>query len=121
MENINLESYKLALEVSDFGLFEWNVKTGKVLYSEKWCEILGYNQNEIENDFKTWENLVHPEDLKITIKKVEALLKNEVHQYDVEFRMLCKTGEYKWINARGKVVERDSQGEPIRVIVHTMI
>ena len=116
MENIALDSYKLAMENSDFGLFDWNIKTGKVLYSEKWCEILGYNSNEIENNFSTWEKLVHPDDLKIITKKVEALLKDETPQYDVEFRMLCKNGRYKWINARSRVVERDFQNNPIRVI-----
>ncbi len=116
MENIENDRYKMALEGSGFGLFDWDVLTGDVFYSEKWKEILGYESDEIENSFKIWKKLVHPDDLEGVMKKVEELLKDETTQYDVEVRMLCKNGNYKWINARGKVAERDKNGKPIRVI-----
>jgi len=115
------ERLKLALEGSSDGLWDWSITTGDVYFSPRWMTMLGYEPFELEGSVKTWEAMVHPEDLPETR---EALTKHfeDNSPYQVQFRMRSKSGDWVWILARGKVVERDSGGKPFRMVgTHTDI
>ncbi len=109
------ERLELALEGSDLGLWDWNLRSGKIYRDWRWQKMLGYTDHEIADNQQAIEQLIHPEDLS----KVNSLL--DVHfqgtslVYEVEFRMRCSSGEWKWIQSRGQVVERDEQGKPLRM------
>jgi PAS domain S-box-containing protein len=84
--------------------------------------MLGYGEEEIENRYEEWESRVHPEDLPKALKAVEDLLSNRVELYHCEHRLRCKDGSYRWILDRGKVMEWDSEGKPLRAVgTHTDI
>lgn len=109
------EQLKLVLEGSSDGYCDWHIERGIVNMSSRYCEILGYQQNELEQTPKTIKRLVNPEDWP----KVEAYLNNELMSqsptFEIEVRMLHKSGEWKWIRHRGKVVETNSNGCAARV------
>jgi PAS domain S-box-containing protein len=113
---------RLALESNNDGIFDWNLYKDKVYFSPSWKEMLGYKDDEIENVFSSWEKLVHPDDLDRTWENLLLHLRNKTEKYSTEFRMLTKQGTYKWLLARGKVIERDGQGRALRLLgTHTDI
>lgn len=112
----SLDLYNKALSATDEGVWDWNVDTGKVYYAPTWKLMLGYEIDEIENDFSEWERLVHDEDLEKSRDEALRLARGEIDTYSIEFRMLCKDGSYKWILSRAKSVELDENNLPKRIV-----
>lgn len=108
------ERLELALSGSDAGLWDWNILTGHFYFSEKWCNMLGYDVSEIEPDVSSWEKLVHPDDMPLVMEALNKHLENKVPLYQSEHRVKAKTGEWKWILDTGKVTKRDDTGKAIR-------
>jgi PAS domain S-box-containing protein len=111
---ISEERYKLSIEGSQDGIWDWNIKTNKVYLSSRWKSMLGYEDHEIENNYKSWEKLLHPDDKEFILATLNKHLKKETPLYMVEVRMKCKDGSYKWIFARGKAMY-DQNGNPYRI------
>ncbi|MEG4420862.1 PAS domain-containing protein [Microcoleus sp. LAD1_D5] len=109
------ERFYLAFEGSAMGLWDWNLATGEVYFNPRWKTMLGYEVEEIANSFPSWEQLVHPEDLSPATAALKAHLEGKNPTYEVEFRMLTKAGEWKWILTQAKVMERDASGNPLRM------
>jgi PAS domain S-box-containing protein len=105
----------LVLEGSQQGFWDWNVETGEVLRNERWAEILGYTLDEIESTNKQWTDLIHPDDRAMAWQSTRDHLEGRTPVYEIEYRMLTKEGQYKWILDRGKVVEYDPNGRPVRM------
>lgn len=111
-----------ALLASSDAIFDINLETGEVYYSENWFRILGYNPDEYRNDNSTWEKLLHPDDKEKAIKIYEDHIKGKSDFYHSVFRLIAKDGSYKWIMSRGKVVSRDKDGNATRLLgTHTDI
>lgn len=114
--------WHFALEGSGDGIWDWDAKTNKVFFSTQWKKMLGYSESEIGDTLSEWETRVHPDDIKQTFASLERHFQGKSSVYINEHRMLTKNGNYLWILDRGKVIERDSLGKPVRVIgTHTDI
>ncbi|MDO8140824.1 MAG: PAS domain S-box protein [Candidatus Brocadiales bacterium] len=107
---------ELAIWGTDLGLWDWNVKTGKIFFSQRWIEMLGYTPNEIEPNIHSWGKLIHPEDIRGAIKNLRSHLRRHTPFYKAEQRLLTKSGEWISVLSRGKVVEWDSNGKPSRIV-----
>ncbi|MEW6158282.1 MAG: PAS domain S-box protein, partial [Verrucomicrobiota bacterium] len=105
-----------ALEASSEGLWEWNIKTGQVSYSPRWMESLGYTPEEVPAHVSFWESIVHPEDMPGLRQALEDHFAGRTPVYAYENRLRKKSGEYRWNLDRGKVVEWDADGRPVRMI-----
>lgn len=106
---------KLALEAAQDALWDWNVKSGSVYYSPRYYTMLGYEPGEFEPCYDAWFSRLHPEDLEHADAAVMNGLK--MHEgFSTEFRMKSKGGDWIWILARGRVVEVDASGAPVRMI-----
>lgn len=104
------------LEGTNAGTWDWNLASGEVSVNEKWTGMLGYALDELAPvHFEFWESNLHPEDKDVATAMLQAHLEGERDYYDVEFRLLHKQGEWVWINARGKITERDDAGQPLRM------
>ncbi len=110
------ERLELALAGADLGLWDRHVPSGKANYSERWSSMLGYRADEIEPHVGTWEELVHPEDLPSVRAAMDAHMQRETPLYEAEHRLRHKDGRWIWILSRGKVVERDAAGAPVRIV-----
>lgn len=109
------ERLQRVLEGSNDGFWDWNITTGEVMYSARWAEMLGYELAEVEPHIRTWERLVHPDDLAQCQALVQRHFAGEMPHYQYEYRMRAKNGEWRWILDRGKVTLRDAQGQPLRM------
>lgn len=118
----NQERLQLAIDSTDNGLWDWNVADQHVYFNPRWFEMLGYTSNELPMTFETWKNLSHPIDMEEIEPILKAHLAGLTSDYQVEFRMRHKNGEWRWIRSRGKVVTRGLSHQPLRMVgTHTDI
>ncbi|WP_293337854.1 PAS domain S-box protein, partial [Microcoleus sp. CAWBG58] len=110
------ERLQLALWGSDSGMWDWNIVTDEMYCNHEYSALLGYEPEELQANAIGLSQLVYPDDLLVLNQKLNAYLENSENGYAVEHRMLAKSGEFKWILARGKVVERDENNAPVRMI-----
>lgn len=110
------ERLQLALEASGDGLWDWNIPTGEVYYSPQYMQMLGYEVGELPNNLATWEYLTHPDDKSWVLDILNANFQNISTSYSFDYRVRTKSGGWKWVADYGKVVARDDQGQPLRMI-----
>jgi len=105
------------------GTWEWNVQTGETVFNELWAQIIGYTLDKLAPiSIKTWERLVHPEDLKQSDELLERHFAGELPYYDCECRMKHKDGHWVWLRDRGRVITRTGDGKPLMMFgTHTDI
>ena len=121
MIRISEERYKLALEFSRDGIFDWNLISNEIYYSPEWKKLLGYEDDELPNDFSVWENLTDPADVKRSWKMQQEMIAKERDRFVLEFRMRHKDGHWVDILSRAKAVF-DQNGSAVRIVgTHTDI
>lgn len=115
---INLQESKERLELvlagADLGTWDWDIPTGQMQVNERWYAMLGYRADEVELTIGSFERLMHPDDWPITKTTLEHHLKGEAPIYEARHRLRHKNGHWVWVLSRGKVVERDDKGKPVR-------
>ena len=108
--------YTLALNATNDGIWDWNVQTDKTITNPAFSVMLGFAPGELGDNSNTeWMHLLHPDDLDHVLEFAKDSLGRE-RRFNTEFRLRCKDGGYKWILSRGTLLERDSQGHPLRAI-----
>lgn len=110
------ERLALALDSGNDGLWDWNVTTGHVWYSDRWHTMLGYAQEEVEQHIRSWERLTHPDDIQQAQVLLTEHFEGRSASYASEHRMLARCGKHTWVLARGRVVARDEYGAPLRMV-----
>ncbi|WP_013321475.1 PAS domain S-box protein [Gloeothece verrucosa] len=108
------ERWQLVLRGNNDGIWDWNLKTNELFLSPRWKEMLGYQDDELENHFKTWRKLLHPKDVERVMEVLHEHFEGKTAYYVVEFRLQCKDGSYKWILSRGQALW-DATGKPVRM------
>lgn len=102
------------LEGTRVGTWEWNVQDGSTIFNERWAEMLGYQLKDLQpTTIKTWESLIHPDDLPVAEAALSRHFSGEVDHYDVELRMQHKDGHWVWVHDRGQLLARTEDGEPL--------
>jgi PAS domain S-box-containing protein len=109
------ERLDLAFEGARLGLWDWNIRTGAHFVNQRWATMLGYEPAEVPAIIQAWESLLHPEDMEATLHALRLHFARDT-EYAPEFRVRTKSGEWKWVQSRGKVIERDANGRPLRMI-----
>ena len=114
--------FESALEASLGGVWEWNLKDNSVFYSSQSLKILDLDFVDSIDSFEKCISKVHPDDLGQYLLDIDLHLKGETAFYENSHRIRGKTGNYKWILDRGKVIETDENGNPTKLIgTHTDI
>jgi diguanylate cyclase (GGDEF)-like protein/PAS domain S-box-containing protein len=101
------------LDGSDQGYWDWNVPSNHLVVSPRWETMLGYQPGEMDVSHGRWAQVVHPDDLPSTMAQVDRHLRGDTALFEHEFRCRTKSGDWRWVLSRGKVVEKDSQGQPL--------
>ena len=107
---------ELALEVSNLGLWEWNLNSDMVYFDQRRSRMLGYSTYESESDFAAWQNRIPRDDKLRVLKILKRHLANPSEFFEAEYRLQTDSGEWKWILDRGKVVETDENGKALRMV-----
>jgi PAS domain S-box-containing protein len=116
------ERLSLALIASKSGIWDWNVKTGKMFFDANYFTLAGYEPNEFDGSYDEWEKRVHSDDVGRAKKAIENYLTGQSGSYVQDFRFKNKDGSWQWLLDQGKVIERDERGNPVRFIgMHTDI
>lgn len=104
------ERFSLAAYGSDAVIWDVDMSTMIYYFSDSWYELLGYERDEINESHGGWRDIVHPEDAEQQEKARSQHLEGRSSYYYAEYRMRCKSGEYKWFQARGKVLRNAAGG-----------
>ncbi len=116
------ERLSVALEGAGDGIWEWNLETDEMQFSELYAKMLGYRKDELAHKVSTWIDGIHPNDCQRVKNQLQDYLEGKLSRFDVEFRLRCKDNSWKWILCRGKVISRNIHDQPLRMTaIHTDI
>ena len=107
------ERYAVAIAGSTDGIWDWDIRANTVFYSDRFKEILGYTSEEFPETVDAFRSRLHPEDTDTVWAAVESHLKDRV-PYNIEYRLITKSGEYRWFLARGQAIW-DDKGNATRM------
>lgn len=107
--------YQLATEAANVGLWDWNVVSGDTYFNDQWYTILGYTPHELPASFDTFEKLCNAEDFQKAMVILNQHMAGGKNQYRIIIRMKHKLGHWLHVLTTGQVIERNSEGEAIRV------
>lgn len=106
----------IALASAELGSWDWDIKTGYVIFNAHWAKQRGYRLEEIECHFSVWENDIHPDDFPAYHAALTAHLENRTAFFRAEYRVRILSGSWLWLLNRGAVIKRDTRGNPLRMV-----
>ncbi len=117
-ENQRLEEkLNVALDGNGLCLWEQHVPTGKLtIFNMEWGKMLGFQPQELEANVEIWKSRLHPDDYELAVGAFEDHLNGKVDTYQVIHRMIHNDGSTSWVSDRGRVVEYDQDGKPLRMM-----
>ena len=105
--------YLFALAGSTDGLWDWDLLSDSVFFSDRFREILGYSSEEFPSRIDSFRSRLHPEDAEVIWAAIERHLQDRV-PYRVEYRLQTNSGDYRWFLAGGQAIW-NSIGKAIRM------
>lgn len=106
---------ELALKGADLGLWDYDLRKNEVFVDKTWADLFGYSLEEVQPSLNAWRRMLHPDDRPAVVEAWNAHLEGRTAIYEAEHRVRAKSSEWNWVLSRGKVVERDKEGKPLRV------
>ncbi len=106
----------LAIEVAEFGTWDWDLEKDIITYNDEYLKMLGYTQDEIVGSLAEWEAMNHPEDLIMVSQLLDDFVNGLSDKYECEVRMRHKDGHYIWTKDVGRIISKDENGIATRVI-----
>lgn len=120
--HISEERLRLALSAARLGLYDLNLQTGEAVVNPEYATMLGYNPADFQETNARWIERLHPDDQATVAQGYRSYVAGETAEYQVEFRLRTRTGDYKWIRSVGKIVGWNEAGQPLRMLgIHTDI
>ncbi|GIW73542.1 MAG: hypothetical protein KatS3mg103_0064 [Phycisphaerales bacterium] len=110
------ERTELALAGGELGAWDWEIATDRLSVDERWAAMIGLTVEEVGQTTEAWSSRLHPEDLPLCMERLERYFQHGEPYQDVLFRMRHRDGSWRWIQASGKVVSRDADNNPIRMV-----
>ncbi len=107
------ERYKLAVSGSTAALWDWDISSNMVHYSDRVTEVLEYSPGEFSDSLDEFWNRIHPDDYRATQQAVDQHL-NDQAPFQVDYRLQAKSGRYRWFHARGQAIW-DETGRAMRM------
>ncbi len=110
-----LERMDLTIRGAGLGVWDWNAVTDHVRFNHLFARMLGYGPEQLKPTRQQWLDLMHPEDMLESLRLLELHLKGERPDYRCEYRMKHASGEWHWVLAAGRVMERGAEQQPLRI------
>ncbi len=96
------ERLRLALQGSNDGFWDWNVRANEVFYSTRWKAMRGFQENEIGTHPDECLSRVHPDDFAAFMQAIQQHIDRKTPTFVAEYRTCCKDGSYIWILDRAQ-------------------
>ncbi|HEX2866726.1 MAG TPA: PAS domain-containing protein [Ignavibacteriales bacterium] len=109
------ERLRYSLEAAEEGYWDWELKSDKIFLSPRYFKMLGYEPDEFELTLGEWFNMLHPDSRERIIQKITSP-KFLPDNLSVEFQLINKAGQYRWILSHWKIFNRDESGCPLRIL-----
>ncbi len=114
------ERLELVLQGTRLGMWDWNPQTNDVRFDERWADMLGLTLSELSQTLDDWQSRVHPDDINNCFADIQKHINGQTDAYENLHRMKHADGGWRYILDRGRIVERDEEGLPVRFIgTHT--
>jgi PAS domain S-box-containing protein len=110
------ERLKFALESTEEGMWDWDMTADWFFFSPKLIEFYGYTEGEFPRTQTALAKIIHPDDMPAVEAQITDHFAGKIPSVEVEHRILRKDGTYVWMLSRGRVVSRDAQGNPTRMV-----
>jgi PAS domain S-box-containing protein len=110
------EKFRLAMEVTNDALWDWNMVTNEVYRNPRHATMLGYEPHELTASQDEWEKRIHPDDRQALFQVINEHIAGKRDTIEIEYRLRTKSGDYVWALGRGKVVEYNNDGLPVRMV-----
>jgi PAS domain S-box-containing protein len=110
---VSEERYRLASVGTADGMWDWDLQTDEVFYSDRFLELIGRTRDSFPPVIGSFRDLLHPDDAD---RVREAIERHRRHgePYDIEYRLATTDGQYRWFRARGQAIW-DDEGRPVRM------
>ena len=105
---------ELAMKTANMAWWEMDIATGNVIFEKRKAEMLGYAP-ELFKHYTDFTKLLHPEDYPKAMQAMGKHLEGKVDKYEVEYRILSKSGKYKWFYDIGSIVKKDAEEKPLKI------
>ena len=109
------ERWQLALKGNNDGIWDWDLQTKELFVSDRFKEITGYEDSDINDYNNKWQRSLHPDDLAINQQLLQEHLERKTPHYITEYRLWCYNSAYKWILSRGQALW-DASGTAVRMV-----
>jgi|GEM_PF-752470 len=109
------ERLSLVVNAGEHGFWDLNLKTDELFISKSFYKMLGYQPGAFPATLKNWNALVHPDDLKSIIPKIDEKIQNGC-SFEEVLRLRCKDGSWRWVSIYGKSYFKDATEEVYRVV-----
>ena len=104
----------LAVEAARIGTYEWDLRSGRLLWDERMLDLFGYTLEAFDHTVESFNRRVHPEDRARVDHAIQAAV-DACGDYDLEYRLNLPDGTTRWVAARGRVLAGES-GPAARII-----
>ncbi len=108
------ERYALAARGANDGLWDWNLATNVIYFSDRWKAMLGYAENEMSDKPEEWLDRVHTDDRQRMLDEIASHQNGDTPHFENVHRVRHKDGTFRWMLSRGLAV-RDRSGKPVRM------
>ncbi len=104
-------------ELSGDSFSDWNLKSGRINSGKRWKALLDYTDADVDDTINGWRALVQPDDLRAFNAAINAHVHGQSRSFQADCRLKTKSGEWKWLFLKGRVVARDADGKPARLLL----
>lgn len=108
--------WRKALEAGDLGLWDLRLDLETVHYSPHWKQRLGFPDPHAADSTHFWRCRVHPEDLQPMLTAMREHARDARPSYEARFRLRSNGSGYRLMHSRGRIIERDATGRPLRMV-----
>jgi len=107
------ERFQLAVQGSGDVLWDWNILNQEFYLSPRFCQLLGYEADQLDRTLDTWKAHIHPLDQDRVAQALKQHLEKSV-PYEVEYRLRRRNGDYIWVSGQGQALWNES-GKALRM------
>ena len=113
---VSEERLRLVLDATSDGVWDWDMASGHIYRSPRYCEIAGYVPTKVTPDVAFFRRLVHPDDLPQAMHHIAAHLKRESPGIEFDMRIINREGAVRWAQIKGRAVTRNEAGAALRIV-----